>query len=80
MNKKKTSDALASFAFEVLRDENSSKIQKELAGSALAQHKTGKQTGSEMEEKAAKVLQSEKYSEKTKSLAGTVLSQSAKER
>ncbi len=80
MNKKKTSDAVASVASKVLQDDNASKIQKELAGSALAQHRTGKRTGPEMEEKAAKVLQSEKYSEKTKSLAGSVLGQSDKER
>jgi len=58
----------------------SSAIQKELAGSALSQSKSSKQTGSDLESKASHVLQSDKYSETTKTLAASVLSQSNKER
>ncbi|WP_178861933.1 hypothetical protein [Thiomicrorhabdus cannonii] len=79
-NSKQTSKSKASDAAKVLSDPKSSKIQKELAGSALAQYKTGKATGKEMEQKASKVLTSPKYSEETKSLAGSVLSQSDKNR
>ncbi|WP_338884765.1 hypothetical protein [Aeromonas hydrophila] len=75
-NKKQTSSELASEAAKILRDPNASKIQKELAGSVLAQSSTDKQTSSEMETVASKVLQSDKYNETTKSLAGSVLSQS----
>lgn len=79
-NKKVTSDKVASLASKVLKDDNSSKIAKELAGSALSQKNKSNQTGSEMEEKASKVLKSDKYSEETKALAASVLSQSNKER
>ncbi|HHW2299692.1 TPA: hypothetical protein ACUT9Q_006624, partial [Pseudomonas aeruginosa] len=58
----------------------SSAIQKELAGSAMSQASTGKQTSAEMETKASRVLESDKYNATTKALAGSVLSQSNKER
>ncbi|MGI9274457.1 MAG: hypothetical protein ACR2PT_06315 [Endozoicomonas sp.] len=80
LNKKQTSDSLATLASKVLKDPKSSATQKKLAGSAMAQSKSSKQTSSEMEQFASSVLQSEKYSDKTKSLAGTVLSQSNKDR
>ncbi|ENX57401.1 MULTISPECIES: hypothetical protein [Acinetobacter] len=79
-NSKQTSNVVGSLASEVLRNPSSSAIQKELAGSALAQTHSNKQTGGQMESKASKVLQSEKYSETTKTLAASVLSQSNKER
>lgn len=79
-NKKQTSKKKASDAAKVLSDPNASKIQKELAGSVLAQSKTDKVTSKEMEQKASDVLKSDKYSYKTKSLAGSVLSQSDKNR
>ena len=79
-NKKVTSNEIASLSAKILRDDNASKIAKELAGSALSQKNKGNQTGCEMEDKASKVLRSEKYSEETKSLAASVLSQSNKER
>ncbi len=79
-NPKKTSKKVASKAARELTDPNTSKIRKSLAGSALAQKGTGKQTGSEMEDIASRVLQSEKYSDDTKELAGSVLSQSNKKR
>lgn len=80
MNTKKTSNKVASLAAATLQDPSASKIAKSLAGSALAQSFSNKQTGLELEEKASKVLQSSKYSEDTKTLAGSVLSQSDKKR
>jgi len=80
MNKKTTSESLASLASEVLRDNNSSNIQKTLAGSVLSQRDKNKQTGSELEEKASEVLRSEKYNSIAKQLAASLLSQSCKER
>ncbi|MDC5204687.1 hypothetical protein OHW58_11085 [Acinetobacter baumannii] len=79
-NSKQTSNKVAKLASEVLRDPSSSAIQKKLAGSALAQTHTTKQTGSEMELEASRVLQSDKYNDKTKSLAASLVSQSNKER
>jgi hypothetical protein len=79
-NTKKTSKAVATKAAKTLTDPNASKTAKKLAGSALAQKSTSKQTGSQMEDFASKILQSEKYSKNTKELAGSVLSQSNKGR
>ena len=79
-NKKKTSDKIASLAAKTLQDKKTSRIAKELAGSALSQKIKKNQTGSEMEDKAAKVLKSNKYSDDTKKLAGSVLAQSNKKR
>ena len=80
MNKKQSSSQMATNASQVLRNKNSSAIQKELAASVLSQANSDKQTGSKMETTASNVLTSNKYSELTKSLAGSVLSQSNKER
>lgn len=80
MNKKKTSEAIASQAAKTLQNQNASKIAKELAASALSQVNKTKQTGSDIEDKASKVLKSKKYSEETKALAASVLSQSNKKR
>ena len=63
-----------------MKNENSSAIQKGLAGSVLSQANPDKQTGSKMETTASNVLTSSKYNELTKGLAGSVLSQSNKER
>jgi len=79
-NNKQTSDKIAKLASEVLNDDKSSQIQKELAGSALSQKVKKNQTGSEMEETAAKVLKSKKYNKTTKKLAASILSQSNKKR
>ena len=79
-NNKTTSKEIASLASRILTHESSSKIAKELAGSALSQINKGKQTGAEMEDKASKVLNSDKYSDDTKSLAASILSQSNKDR
>ena len=80
MNTKKTSKSVASKAAKVLSEPNSSKIQKSLAASAMAQADKSKQTGKDMESKAAKVLQSDKYSNTTKEFAASVLAQSNKKR
>lgn len=80
MNTKQTSEGLAQLAARTLNDDNSSKIAKRLAGSALSQTHTGNQTSAEMEGLASSVLRSTKYSDDTKSLAGSILSQSNKQR
>lgn len=78
MNKKQTGSKLSSLASQILTNQNSSAIQKQLAGSALAQSNTNKQTGKYMETTASNVLKSSKYSDTTKSLAASILSQSNK--
>mgnify|MGYP006390103157 FL=1 len=75
-----TSKDVSSLASAVLRDPSSSAIQRQLAGSALSQANSDKQTGSTMETKASNILQSEKYNDTTKTLAASVLAQSNKER
>ncbi|EPQ2886843.1 hypothetical protein NRG79_001666, partial [Acinetobacter baumannii] len=65
-NSKQTSNKVAKLASEVLRDPSSSAIQKKLAGSALAQTHSSKQTGNEMESEASRVLKSDKYNDMTK--------------
>ena len=79
-NRKKTSSGVAKKAAEILRDPKASAIAKSLAGSALAQSSTDKQTGAEMEATASKVLKSEKYKADTKAVAASLVSQSNKER
>ena len=73
---KKTSQNIAHLSSKVLRDPNSSKVQKELAWSALSQYKNSKTTSECIEDIAQGVLLSPKYSRITKSLAGSVFSQS----
>ncbi len=75
-NTKQTSNRMASLASEVLSDSGSSKIQKSLAASTLAQARNGKESGEIIQTLASKVLASDKYSDTTKELAGSVLSQS----
>ena len=77
---RKTSAEIGTLAGKILQSNDSSKIQKELAGSALSQIKGGNITGTQMEDTASKVLNSNKYSDVTKSLAGSILSQSIRER
>ena len=79
-NRKGTSNKVASLAADTLFKPGSSQIARWLAGSALSQSNTNRQTGAEMEDLASKVLRSDRYSEKTKALAGSVLSQSNKKR
>ncbi|HGW5509026.1 TPA: hypothetical protein ACNH1V_003118 [Citrobacter koseri] len=80
INKKQSSPKLASQAAKALQNENSSEIKKKLAASVVAQARTGKQTGAEMETIASDVMKSSKYSEETKSYAASLLSQSNKPR
>jgi hypothetical protein len=75
---KQTSSNIASLAGQVMSNPNSSKVQLQLAGSALAQYKSGKVTSEQMETKASLILQSPKYNDVTKGLAASVLSQSTK--
>lgn len=79
-NIKQTSNKVSSLASSILRDSHSSAIAKKLAGSALAQVGTDKESGKDMEQLASKVLSSEKYSEKTLTLAASVLAQANKKR
>ncbi|AHM73863.2 hypothetical protein [Yersinia hibernica] len=79
-NKKKTSASVATQAARILKDPNSSAIEKSLAGSALSQSSTDNQTGAHMEDVAAQVLANPESSEKTKTLAGSVLAQANKKR
>nr|WP_178089110.1 hypothetical protein [Pseudomonas quercus] len=67
-------------AAKILRSHSSSAIQKKLAGSAMSQTSTGKQTSSDMKTKASHVLESGMYSAITKALAASILSQSNKKR
>ena len=80
INKKTTSEKVASKASQALRDSSASHIKKQLAGSALSQVNSGNQTGSKMEDLASAVLKSGKYSQQTKELAGSILAQSNKKR
>lgn len=80
MNSKTTSERMASLAAEVLRDADASDIAKRLAGSALSQAASGRQTGADLEELAGRVLSAEKYAATTRELAATVLSQANKAR
>lgn len=80
MNSKQTSDGLAKLAAQILKNDQSSKIAKSLAASALSQSNTKKETGANMEKTASDVLKSNKYSDETKSLAASLVSQSNKER
>lgn len=80
VNKKRSGSNSTHLASDILRDPNSSLMQKRLAGSVLAQSGTDKQTGSKMEDIASKVLRSPKYNDDTKTLAASIVAQSNKER
>lgn len=75
---KQTSSLLASMAAKIMGDSSSSKIQRQLAGSALAQKGNSKETSERMEGIASKVMKSDKYNMATKSLAASVMSQATK--
>jgi uncharacterized protein (DUF2342 family) len=75
INPTETSDRLAHLAAIVLQRTDASVEEKELAGSALAQHHTSKQTSKAIGSLAAKVLGSQDTSYEAKELAGCVLSQ-----
>lgn len=72
---KQTSDRIAHLASVVLSRPGASHVEKELAGSALAQHHTSKQTSTAIGSLAAKVLGDHHSCEEAKELAGSVLSQ-----
>jgi hypothetical protein len=74
-NAKETSDRIAHLASVVLHRPGSTHLEKELAGSALAQHHTSKQTSTAMGSLAAKVLGDLASSFEAKELAGSVLAQ-----
>lgn len=76
MNKKITSKKISSEAGATLRNPVSSKIQKQLAASALSQRNPYNQTGKTMESKASRVLKSSKYNNLTKKFAASILAQS----
>lgn len=79
-NKKQTNSNVVKKASNALKNPNTSRIAKKLAGSAMAQYGTNKQTSATMEGVASKVLRSSKYSDDTKTFAGAVLSQANKNR
>jgi hypothetical protein len=74
-NPKETSDRIAHLASVVLKRADASHLEKELAGSALAQHHTSKQTSKAIGSLAARVLSDPGASFEAKELAGSVLAQ-----
>ncbi|MEC5407019.1 hypothetical protein VOM14_15845 [Paraburkholderia sp. MPAMCS5] len=74
-NVKETSDRIAHLASVVLHRQSATHLEKELAGSALAQHHTSKQTSAATGSVAAKVLGDHASSFEAKELAGSVLAQ-----
>ena len=68
-NDKQTSESIASLASAVLLDAKASVIGKKLAGSALAQSSTNKQTGAEMESLASQILRENNHSQSVLRLA-----------
>ena len=74
-NLKQTSDRIAHLATLVLQRTDATYQEKELAGSALAQHHTAKQTSRAIGSLAARLLADHESSHETKELAGCVLTQ-----
>ncbi|MGF6570929.1 hypothetical protein SAMN05443245_1163 [Paraburkholderia fungorum] len=74
-NLPETSDHLAHLAAIVLLRTDASREEKELAGSALAQHHTSRQTSKVIGSLAAKILADKNACYEAKELAGCVLSQ-----
>ncbi|MEM5367965.1 hypothetical protein V4C53_18235 [Paraburkholderia azotifigens] len=72
---KSTSDRIVHLAAIVLRRESASRTEKELAGSALAQHHTSKHTSAAIGKLAAQVLGEHHACAEAKELAGSVLAQ-----
>ncbi|MEX3931003.1 hypothetical protein AB4Y32_04125 [Paraburkholderia phymatum] len=72
---KTTSDRVAHLAAIVLKRSAASKIEKELAASALAQHHTAKHTSAAIGKVAAHVLGDAHACAESKELAGSVLAQ-----
>lgn len=74
----KTLPRVSQVASHVLKDAGASKAAKSLAGSALSQSKSGKNTSPAVASKAARALDDGRSSPSTKSLAGSVLTQKRK--
>jgi hypothetical protein len=74
-NTKETSERIAHLAAVVLKKPGVSQIEKELAGSALAQHHTTKHTSTAIGKLAGKVLADSHVCAEAKELAGSVLAQ-----
>jgi hypothetical protein len=74
-NGKETSDRIAHLAALVLKRPDAHHLEKELAGSALAQHHTSKHTSAAIGSLAGKVLANRGACEEAKELAGSVLTQ-----
>ncbi|WP_109478496.1 hypothetical protein [Paraburkholderia sp. C35] len=72
---KATSDHIAHLAAIVLKRADVSAIEKELAGSALAQHHTSKHTSERIGKVAGHVLADKQACAEAKELAGSVLAQ-----
>ncbi|MBA0232635.1 hypothetical protein E4420_11860 [Stenotrophomonas maltophilia] len=74
----KTSGRVASQASQILRNSSSSKADKSMAGSALAQAGTNKTTSSKIGTIAARALERPTTSKAAKAIAGSVLTQKSK--
>lgn len=79
-NHKQSSPQVASLAAQTLRDPKASALQHQLAGSVMAQARTGKQTGADMERVASTALRNPRSSEVTQTLAASLVSQSNRQR
>jgi len=73
--KEKTSARVASLASKVLKDPGASKIAKQLAGAALSQTGTSKQSSAKTASAAGKALADDRSSRSTRTLAGSVETQ-----
>jgi hypothetical protein len=71
-----TSEEMGTLASEVLKDPNSSSVEKKLAGSDLSLVNKDNDASNEIKSLAGKVLQDDNSSEKGKELAGSILGQS----
>ena len=77
-NREKSGSKVTKAASAVLRDHGASKTAKSLAGSALAQANTSKQSTSRTATIAGKALDDGRTGKTTRSLAGSVLTQKPK--
>ena len=75
---KSSGSKATSLAAKTLNNSGASQIQKQLAGSVLAQAHTSKVTSDAVAHKASSALNNPHSSSVTKQLAGSVLSQSKK--
>ena len=71
----KSSPRIARTASQVLRNSGASPTAKSLAGSALSQSRSSKETSTSVATKASKALDDGRSSRWTRSLAGSVLTQ-----